>query len=92
MSSAIAAVGVTLLSLYALHTGWRRYKEGVMPDDWNEHERVLIWVNLLNLLLQRRRQERLTARQIRIAGIFYMLLGGAGLAIALVQTWRMGLD
>ncbi len=61
-----------------------------MPDNWNEHIRVLMYVNVVNFVLRRPQQQRLTAQQIRIAGIVYTLLGGAGLIIAAVETWRLG--
>ncbi len=65
--------------LYAFWLGWQRYRYGLMPDAWNEHIRVLAHVNLLNFLLRRRQQARLTPFQIRVVGVLYMLIATIGL-------------
>jgi len=55
--------------------GWRRFREGKMPNVWLEHDRVLVYINYLNSLLGHPEQKHLTVRQIRVAGVFYMTLG-----------------
>jgi len=67
----------------AIWIGWRRFREGKMPNVWLEHDRVLVYINYLNSVLGRPEQKQLTVCQIRVVGILYMILGIIGLILCL---------
>jgi hypothetical protein len=71
----IAGISCTVAGPWIVWNGWRRFREGRITNIWFEHDRVLLYFNDLNDLLGRPHQKRLTVRQIRVVGVFYMTLG-----------------